>query len=94
MRTGRYAFGEVSYDPPSDVLYARITAARDASRERTEDGDIWTFDERGRATGVIVMEPRERLARDGAVYVTLPTGERERLQGVEAAMRGPRPDGS
>jgi len=41
----------------------------------------------GRATGLIVMEPRERLARDGYVYVTLPTGERERLQGVEAAMR-------
>ena len=41
----------------------------------------------GRATGLIVMEPRERFARDGAVYVTLPTGERERLQGVEAAMR-------
>jgi hypothetical protein len=36
---------------------------------------------------VIVVEPRERFARDGAVYVTLPTGERERLQGVEAAMR-------
>ena len=40
-----------------------------------------------RPTGVIVVEPRERFARDGAVYVTLPTGERERLQGVEAAMR-------
>ena len=35
------------------------------------------------------MEPGERLERDGAVYLTLPSGERERLQGVEAAMRGP-----
>jgi hypothetical protein len=35
------------------------------------------------------MEPRERLERDGAVYVSLPSGERERLQGVEAAMRSP-----
>ena len=34
------------------------------------------------------MEPGVRFARDGAVYITLPTGERERLQGVEAAMRG------
>jgi hypothetical protein len=34
-----------------------------------------------------VMEPRQRLERDGAVYITLPTGERERLQGIEAAMR-------
>ena len=87
MRTGRYSFPEVSYDPPSDVLYARIGDGPDASRERTEEGDIWTFDADGHATGVIVMEPAARLARDGAVYVTLPTGERERLQGVEAAMR-------
>ena len=87
MRTGRYSFSDVTYDPPSDVLYARVKQARDASRERTEDGDLWTFDADGRATGVIIMEPRERIARDGAVYVTLPTGERERLQGVEAAMR-------
>jgi len=62
---------------------------RPASRERTEEGDVWTFDDMGRPTGMIVMEPRERLERDGAVYVTLPSGERERLQGVEAAMRGP-----
>lgn len=89
MRTGRYAFSEVTYDPPSDVLYARLSPAEPVSRERTEEGDVWTFDFRGRAIGVIVMEPRERLERDGAVYVTLPSGERERLQGVEAAMRSP-----
>jgi hypothetical protein len=34
------------------------------------------------------MEPRQRFERDGAVYITLPSGERERLQGVEAALRG------
>jgi hypothetical protein len=89
MRTGRYSFPYVTYDPPSDVLYARIAQGRDASREPTPEGDVWTFDERGRPTGMIVMEPRRRYERDGAVYVTLPTGERERLQGVEAAMRSP-----
>jgi hypothetical protein len=87
VRTGRYSFPYVTYDPPSDVLYARISQSRDVSRERTEDGDIWSLDGEGRPTGLIVMEPRERFARDGAVYVTLPGGERERLQGVEAAMR-------
>ena len=87
MRTGRYSFPYVTYDPPSDVLYARITQGDDARREQTEEGDVWTFDAEGRPTGVIVVEPRERFAREGAVYVTLPTGERERLQGVEAAMR-------
>ena len=87
MRTGRYAFPYVSYDPPSDVLYARITQAGDASRERRRTATSGPTTSDGRATGLIVMEPRERLARDGDVYVTLPTGERERLQGVEAAMR-------
>lgn len=89
MRAGRHSFPEVSYDPPSDVLYASLSPGEAASRELTEEGDVWTFDERGRPTGVIVMEPRQRLERDGAVYLTLPSGERERLQGVEAAMRGP-----
>ena len=89
MRAGRHSFAQVTYDPPSDVLYAKLIAAPAVSRERTEDGDVWTFDDSGRPTGVIVMEPGERLERDGAVYVILPSGERERLQGVEAAMRGP-----
>lgn len=88
MRSGRYTFSYVTYDPPSDVLYARITIAGAARRERSPEGDVWTYDDAGRPTGVIVVEPRRRLERDGAVYITLPGGERERLQGVEAAMRG------
>ena len=88
MRSGRYSFQHVTYDPPSDVLYAQLSRAQAARRERTEEGDVWTYDERGRPTSLIVMEPRERLERDGAVYITLPSGERERLQGVEAALRG------
>jgi hypothetical protein len=87
VRSGRYSFAFSTYDPPSDVLYARISEELDATRERTEEGDVWTFDADGRPTGVIVMEPGRRFARDGAVYITLPTGERERLQGVEAAIR-------
>jgi hypothetical protein len=89
VRAGRHSFPQVTYDPPSDVLYAKLSGTREASRERTEEGDVWTFDAAGRPTGLIVVEPRERLERDGAVYLTLPSGERERLQGVEAAMRGP-----
>lgn len=88
MRAGRHSFPQVTYDPPSDVLYAKLNSLEAATRERTEDGDVWTFDDLGRPTGLIVVEPRERLRRDGAVHVILPSGERERLQGVEAAMRG------
>ena len=87
MRSGRYSFPEVTYDPPSDVLYAQLSRAESTRRERTEEGDVWTYDERGRPTALIVMEPRARLERDGAVYITLPGGERERVQGIEAALR-------
>lgn len=89
MRSGRYTFPYVTYDPPSDVLYARINRSPAARRERSPEGDVWTYDEGGHPTGVMVVEPRRRLERDGAVYITLPGGERERLQGIEAAMRPP-----
>jgi uncharacterized protein YuzE len=88
MRGGRYSFSQVTYDAPSDVLYARLADADVVRRERTDEGDVWTYDEGGRPIGVIVMEPRHRLERDGAVYLTMPSGERERLQGVEAELGG------
>jgi hypothetical protein len=33
------------------------------------------------------MNPRERLEREGAVKLTLPSGDLVRVQGVEAAIR-------
>jgi len=33
------------------------------------------------------MEPRERLERDGAVHVSLPSGELERAVGVDFTVR-------
>ena len=89
MRCGRYTFHTVTYDPPSDVLHARVTNEQVSSREQTAEGDFWGYDRDGRPATLTVYEPGERLARDGAVRITLPSGELERLQGVEAAMRSP-----
>jgi hypothetical protein len=89
MRSGRYTFHAVTYDPPSDVLHARVSSAEVASHERTQEGDYWGYDADGRPATLTVYEPRRRLERDGAVRITLPSGELERLQGVEAAMRSP-----
>jgi hypothetical protein len=36
---------------------------------------------------MILMNPRELLERDGAVYVSLPQGDRVRVQGVEPVVR-------
>jgi hypothetical protein len=38
---------------------------------------------------VILRNPRARLEREGAVNLTLPTGDLVRVQGIEAAIRGP-----
>jgi uncharacterized protein YuzE len=87
IRAGSYTFTHVTYDAPSDVLYAALEAPRPGTRRETPEADILRFDERGEFFGVILVNPRQRLERDGAVSVTLPSGELVRVQGVEAAIR-------
>ena len=55
---------------------------------RSPENHVWLFDADDHFHGVALMEPRERLERDGAVLLTLPSGERERVVGVEFAVRG------
>lgn len=87
LRAGRYTFSHVTYDPPSDVLYAAIGRPRPGRREPTPESDYLRFDARGRFSGIILMNPRERLKSQGAVYLSLPEGDRVRVQGVEAFVR-------
>ena len=87
IRAGRYTFTHVTYDAPSDVLYASIDAPRPGTRAETPESDVLRFDLRGEFFGVILMNPRERLEREGAVKLTLPSGDLVRVQGVEAAIR-------
>jgi hypothetical protein len=90
LRAGPYVFSHVTYDPPSDVLYAAIGRPRSGRREQTPESHYLRFDDRGRFSGVILMNPRDRLERDGAVYLSLPEGDRVRVQGVEAVIRAGR----
>jgi uncharacterized protein YuzE len=87
LRAGPYTFSHVTYDAPSDVLYAAIDAPRPGSREPTPEEHQLRFDEEGRFFGLTLVNPSEQLRREGAVYVSLPTGERVRVQGAEAAIR-------
>ncbi len=87
LRAGPYVFSHVTYDPPSDVLYAAIGRPRSGRREQTPESHYLRFDDRGRFSGVILMNPRHQLERDGAVYLSLPEGDRVRVQGVEAFVR-------
>lgn len=88
LRLGRHNFTRVVYDSSSDVLYASLPGTETHRREQTPEEDVWLFDDRDRFVGVRVLEPRRRWERDGAVWVSLPSGERERATGVEAALRG------
>ncbi len=86
LRLGRHNFTRVVYDDSSDVLYASLPGAEPVRRESSPEDDVWLFDERDRFIGVRVLEPRRRWESDGAVWISLPTGERERAAGVAAAM--------
>ena len=87
LRAGPYTFSHVTYDPPSDVLYASIGRPRPGRRVETPESHFLRYDSGDRFSGMILMNPRELLERDGAVYVSLPQGDRVRVQGVEAAVR-------
>ncbi|MGH2924983.1 MAG: hypothetical protein ACRDK1_03330 [Solirubrobacterales bacterium] len=87
LRAGRYTFSHVTYDPPSDVLYAAIGRPRTGRREETPESDFLRYDEQGRFSGIVLMNPRRRLDRDGGVYVSLPEGDLVRVQGLEAFVR-------
>ncbi|HEX3262763.1 MAG TPA: hypothetical protein VHR37_03795 [Solirubrobacterales bacterium] len=87
LRAGPYTFSHVTYDPPSDVLYASIGRPRPGRRVETPEADYLRFDSQDGFAGLIVMNPRQRLERDGAVYVSLPQGDLVRIQGVEAVVQ-------
>ncbi len=91
LRAGRFNFTHVTYDAASDVIYAKLDASPSARREPTPERHVWLFDAEGRFHGIALMEPRERLEREGTVVVTLPSGELERVVGVEFTVRGGAP---
>jgi uncharacterized protein YuzE len=88
LHAGPYEFRHATYDAPSDVIYAALEAPKASARqERTEEGDILRFDGEGEFFGVVLVDPRAHLERDGAVYLILPSGDRVRVQGIEALVR-------
>jgi len=85
LRAGPYTFTHVTYDPPSDVLYAAIGRPRaSGTRQKTPESHVLRFDGRGRFSAIILVNPREQLEREGGVYLSLPEGDRVRVQGIEA----------
>lgn len=87
VRVGSFVFERVTYDDSSDVMYATSGGLDSARREPSPEGHIWLYDGMDRLHGIALMEPRQQLEREGAVWITMPSGLRDRVAGAEAAMR-------
>jgi hypothetical protein len=87
LRIGPHTFDSVVYDAASDVIYAAVGGFESAASKRTPEDHFLLLSDEGELTGVTLMEPRARYERDGAVHLTLHTGQRERIAGIEATLR-------
>lgn len=82
LRAGPYTFSHVTYDPPSDVLYASIGPPVPGTTEVTPEEHLLQFDARGHFAGVTLMNPRAQFEREGAVFISLPRGHKVRVEGL------------
>lgn len=68
-------FDQHEYDARGDVLYVSAGAPREAARTiATVEGHAVDYDEDGAVVGMVLVNVRSLLERDGSVTVTLPSG--------------------
>jgi hypothetical protein len=91
VRVGPYEFRDVIYDPNRDVLDLSIEGLGGVGDDDTPEGHTWFVenDESDEIVALQIIEPRRAIELDGALYVTLPTGERVVAQGVEEVLTRP-----
>jgi uncharacterized protein YuzE len=66
-------FDSHEYDDRGDVLYLSVGAPREAARTvATPEGHAVDYDEAGAVIGMVLVNVRFLLERDGAVTVTMP----------------------
>jgi uncharacterized protein YuzE len=66
-------FDHHHYDDRGDVLYLSVGAPREAARTvATPEGHALDYDESGALVGMVLVNVRFFLERDGAVTVTIP----------------------
>ena len=67
------AFENHEYDDRGDVLYLSVGPPREATRTiATSEGHALDYDESGAVIGMVLVNVRFLLRRDGAVTVTIP----------------------
>ncbi len=71
-------FADVYYDQRGDVLYLRVSPTREPTRTlETPEGHVVDYDDAGNVIGVVLLNVRWTLGRDGAITLTQPA---ERLE--------------
>jgi uncharacterized protein YuzE len=67
------SFDQHEYDEHADVLYLSVGSSREAARTiATPEGHAVDYDESGAVIGMVLVNVRFLLKRDGALTVTLP----------------------
>ena len=80
------AFNESEYDARGDVLYLSAGQPREASRTvATSEGRAIDYDETGAVIGLVLVNVRQILEREGAVTLTRPA-ERLEADQLQAAL--------
>ncbi len=78
---GGIAFDEHEYDDRGEVLYLSVGPTQEPARTwATPEGHAVDYDEAGAVIGLVLVNGRHLLERDGSVTVTMP-----RTRAVEAA---------
>jgi uncharacterized protein YuzE len=67
------SFDQHEYDERGDVLYLSVGAPREAVRTiPTPEGHVVDYDESGAVIGMVLVNVRFFLGRDGVITVTVP----------------------
>jgi uncharacterized protein YuzE len=67
------SFDQHEYDERGDVLYLSVGSPREAARTiATPEGHAVDYDESGAVIGMVLVNVRFLVERDGSVTVTLP----------------------
>jgi len=95
VRIGPYEFTKFRFHPDGDSMALSIDGRWGTAIWDSPENDVWfvDFDDLDEIVAVELNDPRDRLRRDGAVFVTLPSGERVKAEGIEEAI-AQLPDGS
>lgn len=66
-------FGDVEYDAKGDVLYLSVGSPQEPDHSlATAEGHAIDYDRMGQIIGMVLLNVRWALERDGELHVTLP----------------------